>query len=154
MSTQVHRFKRRNDFYYITLLVYVAFAVLYIVVTGTVTAHTVEFGLKDPVIYIIAAFILHALVMLISSLVRNRRLVITEDALIFASRFRERRIPFSDIDHIGFKREHRRINDGRFAVIKLKVSGRRRILRLRVANYEHERELYTILKKLEQERRQ
>lgn len=153
MSAQVHRFKRRNDFYYITLLVYMAFAVLYIVVTGTITGSTVEFGLKDPVIYIIAAFILHALIMLISSIVSNRRLLITDDALIFASRFRERRIPFSDIDHISFKRERRRINDGTFAVIKMKVSGRRRILRLRVANYEHEKELYSILKDLEQEKR-
>lgn len=153
MSAQVHRFKRRNDFYYITLLVYMAFAVLYIVVTGTITGNTVEFGLKDPVIYIIAAFILHALIMLISSIVSNRRLLITDDALIFASRFRERRIPFSDIDHISFKRERRRINDGTFAVIKMKVSGRRRILRLRVANYEHEKELYSILKDLEQEKR-
>ncbi|MBR9978763.1 MAG: hypothetical protein KFH87_11820 [Bacteroidetes bacterium] len=153
MSAQVQRFKRRNDFYYITLLVYVAFAVLYIVVTGTITGSTVEFGLKDPVIYIIAAFILHALIMLISSFVSNRRLIITDDALIFASRFRERRIPFSDIDHINFKRERRRINDGTFAVINMKVSGRRRILRLRVANYEHEKELYGILKELEQEKR-
>ncbi len=56
MIKQEHSFKRRNDLYYITLLVYVAFAVLYIVVTGTITSESVKFGLKDPVVYIIAAF--------------------------------------------------------------------------------------------------
>ncbi len=153
MMKQEHSFKRRNDLYYVTLLVYVAFAVLYIVITGTITSENVQFGLQDPVVYIIAAFILHALIMLLTSVVRNRKLVITEADLVFASRFRERRIPFSDIERITLKRDRRRINNGKFAVIKLHVSGRRRVLRLRVANYEREKELYQLLKKLKQERK-
>lgn len=153
MIKQEHSFKRRNDLYYITLLVYVAFAVLYIVVTGTITSESVKFGLKDPVVYIIAAFIVYALVMLLASVLRNRRLVITEDALLFASRFRERRIPFADIERIALKRDHRKLNDGKFAVIKLHVADRRRVLRLRVANYEREKELYQMLKKLKHELR-
>ncbi|MFA6233067.1 MAG: hypothetical protein WC824_02610 [Bacteroidota bacterium] len=153
MIKQEYSFKHRNDLYYITLLVYVAFAVLYIVITGTISDGSVEFGLKDPVIYIIAAFIVHALVMLLTSVVRNRRLVITEDALVFASRFHERFVPFGDIERITLKREHRRLTnsklgDSKFAVIKLHVAGRRRVLRLRVANYEREKELYQMLKKL------
>jgi hypothetical protein len=151
MSRQVHSFKRRNDLYYITLLTYVAFAVLYVVVTGTISDGSVQFGLKDPVVYIIAAFILHALVMLLTSVVRNRRLLITDDALVFASRFRERRVSLEDIDRITFKRERRKLNDGTFAVIKLHVAGRRRVLRLRVANYEHEKELYLLLKTVQGE---
>ncbi|MBE0643460.1 MAG: hypothetical protein IH600_05230 [Bacteroidetes bacterium] len=158
MIKQEYSFKRRNDLYYITLLVYVAFAVLYIVVTGTITDDTVEFGLKDPVVYIIAAFVVHALIMLLTSIVRKRRLVITEDALVFASRFHERFVPFADIERITLKRERRRLNtsklgDRKFAVIKLHVSGRRRVLRLRVANYEREKELYQLLKKLKHERK-
>jgi hypothetical protein len=153
MIKQEYSFKHRNDLYYVTLLVYLAFAVLYIVVTGTITDESVQFGLKDPVVYIMAVFIVHALVMLLTSVVRNRRLVITEDSLVFASRFRERFVPFSNIERITLKREHRRLNssklgDRKFAVIKLQVSGRRRVLRLRVANYEREKELYQMLKKL------
>lgn len=151
MTSQGHSFKRRNDLYYITLLTYVAFAVLYVVVTGTITSDRVQFGLKDPVIYIIAAFIVHALVMLVTSLVRDRRLRITADALVFASRFRERRIPFADIDRITFTRDPRGFRGGAFAVIKLHVAGRRRVLRLRVANYEHERELHQLLRKIQQD---
>ncbi|MFZ1728803.1 MAG: hypothetical protein WBQ23_09330 [Bacteroidota bacterium] len=153
MIKQEYSFKHRNDLYYVTLLVYVAFAVLYIVVTGTITDDSVEFGLKDPVVYIIAAFILHALIMLLTSVVRNRRLVITEDSLVFASRFRERFVPFSSIERITLKHERRRLSnsklsDRKFAVIKLHVAGRRRVVRLRVAAYEREKELYQILKKL------
>lgn len=154
MIKQEHSFKRRNDIYYITLLTYVAFAVLYVVVTGTISDGSVQFGLKDPVVYIIAAFILHALVMLLTSIVRNRRLLLTEDAIVFASRFRTLRVPFSDIERIAFKRDRSKINGGKFAVIKLHVAGRRRVLRLRVANYEREKELYQLLKKLQQEMKQ
>ena len=151
MIKQEHSFKRRNDLYYITLLGYVAFGVIYVVITGSITGDSFQFGLKDPVVWIIGAFILHALVMLLTSVVRNRRLVLTPDALVFASRFRERRVPYSDIERIAFKSDRRKLNDGTFAVIKLKVSGRRRVLRLRVANYEREKELYQLLKKIQHE---
>ncbi|MBN1449075.1 MAG: hypothetical protein JXA28_14205 [Bacteroidetes bacterium] len=149
MSTQERIFKRRNDFYYMTLLVYVAFLALYILITGTVTSETVLFGFRDPVVYVIAIFILHALVMLLSNMVRNRRLVLTEDSMIFRSRFGERRIPLRDIERITLKRDRSKPNDGSFAVIKLHVADRRRVLRIRVANYEHEKELYQLLKKMQ-----
>lgn len=150
MNAQEHVFKRRYDFFYITLLVYVAFFVLYILITGTVTDETVKFGFRDPVVYIIGIFILHALVMLLINVVRNRRLVLTDDRMIFRSRFGERSIPFSDIERIRLSREKRKPNDGTFAVLKLHVADRRRVLRIRVANYEHEQELYEMLKKLEE----
>lgn len=154
MSMQEQVFKRRNDTYYITLLVYVAFLALYILVTGTIEDNTVKFGFKDPVVYIVGIFILHALAMLLTSMVRNRRLVITEDSLIFRSRFRERRVPYSDIERITLKRDRRKPNDGSFAVLKVHVADqrrgvRRRAVRVRVANYEHEKELYQVLKKLQ-----
>ena len=153
MNTQQHVFKRRNDTYYITLLAYVAFLALYIFITGTVTDDTVEFGFRDPVVYIVGIFILHALVMLLTSAVRNRRLILTNDSMIFRSRFRERSIPYDDLERITLKRDRRKPNDGSFAVIKMKVSGRRRVVRVRVANYEHEKELYQLLKKLKHERK-
>jgi hypothetical protein len=151
MSMHEQVFKRRHDFYYITLLVYVAFLALYILVTGTIDDGSVKFGFKDPVVYIVGIFILHALVMLLVGIVRNRRLVLTTDAMIFRSRFRERRIPYDDVERITLKRDRRKPNDGSFAVLKLKVAGRRRVVRVRVANYEHEKELYQMLKKLKSE---
>ncbi|MCB2206290.1 DUF4383 domain-containing protein [bacterium] len=153
MSTNERVFKRRHDFYYITLLVYVAFLAMYIVITGTITDNTLKFGFHDPVVYIIGIFILHALVMLLVGVVRNRSLVLTDDAMIFRSRFRERSIPLEDIERITLKRDRRKPNDGSFAVLKLHVAERRRVVRIRVANYEHEKELYQMLKKLKSEQK-
>jgi hypothetical protein len=86
--------------------------------------------------------------MLLSNVIRNRQLVIMTDALIFRSRFRERRVPYEDIERITLKRDHRKPNDGSFAVLKVHVADRRRVVRIRVANYEHEQKLYQVLKKL------
>ncbi|MCZ7558068.1 MAG: hypothetical protein M5R41_16830 [Bacteroidia bacterium] len=150
METVNRVFKRKHDFYYLTLLVYVAFFVLYIFITGTVTDDTVQFGFRDPVVYIIAAFIVYALVMLVISMVRNQRLEITDTSIILRSRFYERTIRFSDIERVTFARDRYKPNDGTFAVLKLRLSGRRRLMRLRFANYEREKELYQLLKALTQ----
>ena len=107
MTLHEQVFKRRHDIYYITLLVYVAFLALYIVVTGTITDDSVKFGFKDPVVYIVGIFIVHALFMLLVSVVRNRRLVLTPEAMVFRSRFIERSIPYSDIERITLKRQLR-----------------------------------------------
>ncbi len=141
-------FARKHDFYYSTLLIYVVFAVAYILVTGTVTDEYVQFGFRDPVVYIIGIFILHAVVMLIVSIVRNQRLVLGGDRLAFKSRFKHRDLLHDDIRRITLKRERKKFNDGTYAVVVLRMEGRRRPIRIRVANYEREKELYQLFKAL------
>ena len=146
MPERVH--KRKNDLYYVALLMYIAFGAAYVLVTGTFTDDTVQFGFRDPVVYIIGLFILYTLVMLAANLIRNRRVVLTSQRIIFKSRFQERSVYHDHVTRIVLKRERRKMNGGTFAVIKLRVAGRRRWIRIRVANYERERELYQEFKKL------
>jgi len=146
MTDTKHIFRQKHDFYYLTLLVYVAFLALYIVVTGTISDGTVQFGFRDPVVYIIGAFILHAVIMLLAAIVRNRHLEITDTELVLRSRFNERRIRFADIERVVFARNKRKFNDGTFAVLKLHIAGQVRLLRIRVAKYEREAELYNLLR--------
>ncbi len=134
-------FRRRHNFYYITIIAYVVFAVAYILVTGTVTSDTVEFGFRDPVVYIIGVFILHAVVMLVVNAVRDPRIAFTERGLEFRSRFRARVFPFAEILRLVVKHERPKFNDGTFAVVKLKVTTRKRGIRIRLSNFERENEL-------------
>jgi hypothetical protein len=124
------------------------FAVAYILVTGTITDSTVEFGFHDPVVYIIVIFILHAVVMLLSNIVRNPRLIIDSSGITFKSRFTERSFAFADIERIVLKRERRRFNEGTFAVARLYTRSPHRRVRVRIAGYEREKELYQLLKKI------
>jgi hypothetical protein len=140
-TEQVMEFRRRHNFYYITIIAYVVFLAAYMLVTGTVTSETVEFGFRDPVVYIIGAFILHALVMLCVNVVRDPRIVFTGQGLEFRSRFRSRAFAYGDIQRVVVKYERPKFNDGTFAVVKLKVATRRRGIRIRLSNFERENEL-------------
>jgi hypothetical protein len=150
MHAQETIFRRKNDFYYITLLAYVVFAIAYIGLTGTVSEGTLQFGFRDPVVYIIVAFLLINIVALIVNTTRNMRLVLTPTSIMFRTRFHERVIAHADITSVVVKRERARFNDGTFAVVKLRVPGRLRWVRIRMANYEREKELYEAFKALKQ----
>jgi hypothetical protein len=141
-------FRKKNDAYYITLLVYVIFAVLYILITGTVTKDTVEFGFRDPIVYVIGIFIFYTTIMLLTNIVRNPRLLITEDSILLQTRDRVRTIHISQIREILLKRERRRVNEGTFTIVKLRIVNRRRRIRIRLATYERENELYQEFKQL------
>lgn len=145
-------FMRRHDFYYQVLLVYLVFGVAYVLVTGTVTDDTVQFGFRDPVVYIIGAFMLHAVVMLAVNLARSPRLVVGDDRLVFRTRYAEKTVLFADIQKVLLTRERRRFDDLGFAVAKLRLASRRRLLRIRVTHYERERELYQIFRDLRRAR--
>ena len=151
METQERVHKRKNDLYYIALLMYVVFGIAYVLVTGTITSETVAFGFRDPVVYIIGLFILYTSVMLVYNIVRDQRIVLTPQRIVFKTRFKERSIYHDHITRIVLKRERKKLNGGTFAVVRLRIPGRRRWIRIRVANYERERELYQEFKHLKHE---
>ena len=143
-------FKKKNDVYYITLLAYVIFAVMYILITGTVTDETVKFGFRDPIVYVIGIFILYTSVMLVVNVVRDLRLILSENTMTLKTRFSERSFNLGQIEEIRLMRDRRRFNEGTFAIVKMRVSMRRRRIRIRVASYERENELYQEFKRLKE----
>jgi hypothetical protein len=143
-------FKKKKDVYYITLLVYVVFAVMYILVTGTVTDESVRFGFRDPIVYVVGIFILYTSVMLIMTILRNPRLILTPATIVLKTRYSERTYRLSQIEEILLKRDRRRFNEGTFAIVKMRMSMRRRRIRIRVASYERENELYQEFKQMKE----
>jgi len=97
--------------------------------------------LNDSLMYVIVVFVIISLVMLALNYMRNRRLLISDDAIVFAHRWRERRIPIADIEWMHIGREAHVQTSGRFQVIVFKLKGRRRVYRIRVGRYERDREL-------------
>ena len=151
MDTQERMHKRKNDLYYIALLMYLVFGVVYILITGTITSETVEFGFRDPVVYIIGLFVLYTLVMLLYNIIRDQRIILAAQRIVFKTRFQERSIYHDHITRIDLKRERKKLNGGSFAIVRLRIANRRRWIRIRVANYERERDLYNEFKRLKLE---
>lgn len=141
-------FKYKLDFYYQQALSYLLVFFVYAGIKGSFFENEFTFVFKDPIVYIMMLFVLIALVTLILNLIRNRKLMITEDKIVFHSRYREREIKFSEIEWMHIGREMLVQTAGKFQLIIIKVKDRRRLFRIRVGRYEHDHELVAEMERI------
>jgi hypothetical protein len=141
MSEQQKVFRYKLDFYYQSALIYLVTLILYGGIRGSFVEQRFEYVLGDPVMYVILFFVLISFITLVVNYVRNRRLIVTEHAIVFSTRWRERRIEVDEIDWMHVGREAHVQTGGRFQVIVFKLKGRRRVIRIRVGRYERDRDL-------------
>jgi len=143
-------FKYKLDFYYQQALLYLLVFLLYAGIKGSFFEDQFSFVFKDPIVYIMILFVAMALVTLVLNLLRNRKLIIAEDRLIFSSRRREREIKFSDIEWMHIGREMLVQTAGGFQLIIFKMKGRKRLFRIRVGRYERGHELVAEMERIAQ----
>jgi hypothetical protein len=141
-------FKYKLDFYYQSALIYLVTLILYGGIRGSLVEKKFEYVLSDPLMYVIVFFVVMALAALILNFIRNRRLIISGDTIIFKNRWRERRVGSSQMEWIHVGREAGVQTSGRFQVIMFKLKGRRRIVRIRIGRYERERELVSEIERI------
>jgi hypothetical protein len=141
-------FKYKLDFYYQQALLYLLVFLMYAGIKGSFFENEFRLVFSDPIVYIMIFFVVIALVTLVMNLVRNRKLVITEDRMIFHSRNREREIKLSDIEWMHIGRERMVQTAGRFQLIVFKMKGRKRLFRIRVGRYERDRELIAEMERI------
>jgi hypothetical protein len=141
MTQQEKIFHYKLDFFYQSTLLYLVTLILYGGIRGNFVEKKFEYVLNDPIVYIIVFFVLMSIVSLVLNMLRRRRLVITQDTIIFRHRWAERTIAVNDIEWMHIGREITVQTSGRFQVIVFKLKHRRRQIRIRVGRYEREREL-------------
>lgn len=141
MEEREKTFKYKLDFYYQSALSYLVTLILYGGIRGNFIEQKFEYVLNDPLMYVIVFFVLMSLVVLVLNYIRNRRLIVSGDTIIFKNRWRERSIHASDMEWIHIGREAGVQTSGRFQVIMFKLKRRRRVVRIRVGRYEREKDL-------------
>ncbi|OLD57981.1 MAG: hypothetical protein AUI33_18325 [Ignavibacteria bacterium 13_1_40CM_2_61_4] len=143
-------FKYKLDFYYQQALLYLVTLVLYGGIRGSITFDRFPSLVADPILYIIILFVIISFVVLILNKARNRKLIVAADRIIFHNKFHQREIPLSSIEWFHIGRERRVQTAGRSQVIVFKVKQRRRLFRIRVGRYEHEKELIAEMQRIAQ----
>lgn len=142
-------FRYKLDFYYQQLLMYLVTMIIYLGVRGWVVQDE-QFRdvLQDPILYIFAFFVLQSTVMLILNKIRDRKIIVTDKAVIFHHKFAEHHVAFSEIEwmHVGKERAVR--TAGRMQVVIMKVRGRHRSYRIRIGRYEREKELLAAMERI------
>jgi len=141
MADQEKVFKYKLDFYYQSALIYLVTLVLYGGIRGNFVEAKFEYVLNDPLMYVIVFFVVMSFVILTLNYIRNRRIVIVDDTIVFKNRWHDRRITAEEIEWVHVGREIGVQTSGRFQVIMFKLKGRRRLFRIRVGRYEREKEL-------------
>lgn len=134
-------FKYKLDFYYQSALLYLVTMILYGLIRGNLVEDKFEYVLTDPLMYVIVFFVVMSLVALLLNYIRARRLILTDEAIIFKNRFHERHIRIRDVEWIHIGREARVQTGGRFQVVVLKLKHRRRFVRIRIGRYERDKDL-------------
>ncbi len=143
-----NEFKYKLDFYYQQALIYLVTLILYIGVKGTFVEDNFTLVFNDPIILVIAFFVAVAFSTLLLNRIRDRKLIITDAAIIFRHRFAQRSILFKDIEWIHIGKERMVQTAGRFQVIIIKTKHRRRAFRIRLGRYERERELLNLVEQI------
>ncbi len=134
-------FQYKLDFYYQQALLYLGTLVLYAGVRGTFLIERMPTLGSDPILYIILVFVLISIIVLGLNKLRDRKLMIMEDKIVFHHKYHERELPYSAIEWMYVGRERSVQTAGLSQVALIKMKDRRRLFRIRVGRYEHQTEL-------------
>jgi len=149
-------YKYNLDFYYKSLAIYLITLIIYILIKGKFFQERFEIVVRNPIIYIISIFIIFYLILLVINALRGRQIIFEETKIIFKNRFGQREIQNSEILQVRFSREKKRMKEEKSEsrIVKLKLADRRRFLRIKLSDFNNEKELMyefkNISKKLSQ----
>jgi hypothetical protein len=134
-------FRYKLDFYYQSALIYLVTLILYGGIRGSFVEKRFEYVIDDPLMYVILFFVLFSFAALLLNKMRDRRLILQENAIVFKNKYREVRIEKADIEWLHIGRESRVRTSGMFQVATFKLKKRRRVFRIRIGRYERARDL-------------
>jgi len=150
MSEPVRKYKQKLDFYYNLLIIYLVFLVFYVVIRGEFSEEKFSILIKDPILYIVLLFLLFFIMVLLGNVIRAKVLIFESDKIILKNRFGQRELDKSEIILVRFLRERKRFKEDKspIRIVKLKLKNRKRFLRIRVSEFNNEKELINEFKNI------
>lgn len=131
-------------------MLYLITLIVYILIKGKFFQARFEVVVKDPIIYIISIFIFFYLILLVLNALRGREIIFGSDSIVFKNRLGQREIFLNEIIQVRFSREKKRIREERSdsRIVRLKLNHRRRMLRVKLSDFNDEKELMSEFKNI------
>jgi hypothetical protein len=129
MGNRKH-FKRRFEFYYQSVAVYAVALILYAVVRGTFAEGEFKIVFKDPIVYAFILVLIYSIAVLVFNILFQRDIVLTDESIVFKNRFDSKAIKLSDLEWIRLGKAKRMRVRGGFKVIRLKLKGQMRTIKI------------------------
>lgn len=139
-SSLPREFHGRLDFYWQSIAVYAVALVIYSLFKGSVESGTFSVAIYDPIVILLFIFVVISAAVLAVRWYLRPVIVVAADTITLRNRMRERRFAIEDITRIAFGREGRSRLFG-YRVIKIKIAGRRRVVRIRPSLFDDDHEL-------------
>lgn len=127
---------------------YLMTLILYIVVRGTFADERFVFVYHDPIVIIMLFFVLFAFSMIVINRIRNRRIIIEDNAIKFVNRFKEWILTVDDIEWMHITRERKVETAGKLQAVIIKRKGRKRLIRIRTGRYEQPDDFIKAMKEI------
>jgi len=129
-------FQYKLDFYYQQAIMYLITLLVYTAIRGTFTETRFVFVYQDPIALIMLFFVVFAFSMIVVNRLRNKRIVIEDNAIKFVNRYTERVLSIDDIEWMHITKERKVETAGKLQAVIIKRKGRKRLIRIRVGRYE------------------
>ncbi|MCX8052100.1 MAG: hypothetical protein N3B17_09445 [Chlorobi bacterium] len=148
MSDVRRVFRYRLDTYWRALAIYALVLLLYgagrSLLVGTLQSDgKIEVVIGDPIFWLLVIFVVASVIALVMGVLLQRSIVVEDDAIIFATRFRQRRLERSQIRRIIVRRE--RAGWRHLRSVRIYARGRRFPIRIRPSFYDDESSLIETL---------
>ena len=133
-------FTHRLDFFWQYIAVYAIAMIIYVLLKGTISEWTVTVVLLDPLVLLLAIIIVGTAISMVFNYYKKQEVLVGKDFIIFKNRYRSIKYTQNEIIKIAFSRERNKLRST-YRVIKIKVSNRRRIIRIKPMAFWDERML-------------
>jgi len=143
-------FKQRLDFYIQAGALYIAVLFIYIFFRSFLMKDDFEINLEDPILILLSVFIFGSFLSFLLKYWRDRTIVIGNDFIVFRTRFREKKYGLKEIERIIYKTVHNPQLRETMRIIKVRVQGRKRLIRIRPSQFWDDSDLYNAIVELAQ----
>lgn len=137
-------FKYNMSFYYQSTIIYFVAFVLYILIRGEFIEGSFVLITKDPIIYLFAIIVFISVVSLLYNLYKNRHLEISDNEISFIDRFKTRTFMYEDMLRIKISKNKKQSKRNPLRLIRIKLKNRRRLVVVRLSDYENADELLKV----------
>jgi hypothetical protein len=144
----VLEFTQSIDFYWRSIAVYSVILIFYSIAFGSISEGTFVMSATNPVVMLLMLIIIGTTFSLLYRLSRKRAIILSNEYIIFKSRFGEKKYFVKDIKQIIFARERIFRTRRKFSVIKFKVGQRKLAIRIRPSSFDNDDVMIKMIQRL------
>ncbi|MBI5324484.1 MAG: hypothetical protein HZB41_04310 [Ignavibacteriae bacterium] len=146
----VKTFYQRLDFYWQFISVYSIALFIYFFLKGLFFDTIFSKIARDPVVILLVLFIVGSGLALLYNIFRKRSITVGKDYLLFKNRFSEKLFHINEIVSINIVKERipRSRRKGVIRIIRIKITDRKRYIRIRMSSFWNSKEFVTALLEL------